>query len=714
MGRRTRTPRRLLVALVLLASVLVAAGPAAAVPDEAQVAFFETGLGRWHMDGIGDFYYGVPGDQPLLCDWNGDGTDTVGLYRGKSGFLYLRQRNTFGVADISIFFGIPEDRPVCGDWNGDGRDTIGVYRPSNATFYLVNANATAYADRQFSFGDGYGTPIAGDWDGDGVDTVGLWKQGHGYYELSDDNTSALASYDHFGNPGDPVVVADFDGDGRDTLGVYRAGNGRLYLNNLGEASGSPLEYVVGAHSGRPVAGVTGGTPPSPAGSGGGGSDAPPGAISVYPGTNIQNAIDNAPNGSTFYIRAGTHRMQRFQPKAGTTVIGEPGAILNGSRVLSGWSQDGSQWWIGGQTQQGTRHGVCESSSPRCRYSDDLFVNNVRLEHVDSRSKVGSGKWYFDYGANRIYIGQNPAGKTVETSITFGAVFGNSPNVTITGLIVEKYANPAQHGAIDNRLNNSDAGARDWVITGNEVRLNHGVGIKVGKNARVEGNNVHHNGQLGIGAVGSGSRFENNEIAYNGQIPFWADWERGGTKFAKTTNIQLVGNYVHHNVGPGLWADLSAKDMLFADNTVIGNTKAGIYYEISYDAVIRDNYLEGNGFGFDPWLWGGGIVISSSPNVEIYGNTVINNGDGIGAVEQDRSGDPAPYGPLVITNLYVHHNTITMSQGVSGVAQDHGNTAIFTSRNNRWENNTYNVGSGRHFEWDNRQMYYDTWRSYGLN
>ena len=396
------------------------------------------------------------------------------------------------------------------------------------------------------------------------------------------------SYDHFGNPGDQIVIADFDDDGRDTLGVYRAGNGRLYLNELGEASGSPLEYVVGSHTGRPVAGVTGGEAPSPAGSGGGGSEVPPGAISVFPGTNIQTAIDNAPNGSTFYIRAGVHRLQRFQPKPGNTIIGEPGAILNGARVLNGWSQSGSEWWIGGQTQQAARHGVCQDSSPRCRYSEDLFVNNVRLEHVDSRSKVTADTWFFDYGADRIYIGQNPAGKTIETSISHGAVYGNSPNVTITGLIVEKYANPAQHGAIDNRYNNSDAGGENWVITGNEVRLNHGVGIKVGKNARVESNNVHHNGQLGIGAIGSGSRFENNEIAYNGQIPFWTDWERGGTKFAKTSNVQIIGNYVHHNVGPGLWADQSARDMLFAENTVIGNSKAGIYYEISYDAVIRDN------------------------------------------------------------------------------------------------------------------------------
>ncbi len=714
MGWSERILRRpLLVALALVASVLVEASPVAAAPGGAQVAFYDSELGLWRMEGIGDFYYGVPGDQPMLCDWNGDGTETVGLYRSSSGFLYLRHQNNFGIADVSIFFGIPEDRPVCGDWNGDGTDTIGIYRPSNATFYLRNTNQTGFADQQFSFGDGNGSPIAGDWNGDGRETVGLWKQADGYYELSNGNTSTVGPNGHHGNPGEPLVVADFDRDGRDTLGVYRAGNGRLYLRRIGEAPGAPLEYDVGFNVGLPVAGDTGGSPPSPIESGDGGSGVPAGAISVFPGFSIQNAIEAAPNGATIYIRSGTHRMQRISPKPGSTIIGEDGAILNGARLLTGWSSDGGQWWVGGQNQEGTRLGVCENSSSRCRYPEDLFINNVRIEHVDSRSKVGPGKWYFDYGPNRIYIGDNPSGKTIETSVTENAVFGNSPNVTITGLTVEKYANPAQHGAIDNRLDNSDAGGDGWVISGNEVRLNHGVGIKVGKNARVENNNIHHNGQLGAGAVGSGSVFDGNEIAYNGEITFLLDWERGGTKFADTTNIQLVNNYVHHNQGPGLWADDNAKDMLFANNTVIGNTKAGVYYEISYDAVIRDNHLEGNGFGFTSWLWGGGIVISSSSNVEIYGNTVVNNADGIGAVEQTRF-ETAKYGPHIIQNLHVHDNEVTMSDGLTGVAQDTGSMAVFTSRNNRFENNSYTLGPGNWFEWDNRQMSYDTWRGYGLN
>ena len=37
-------------------------------------------------------------------------------------------------------FGQPGDQPVAGDWNGDGIDTIGVYRPSTGQFLLRNSN----------------------------------------------------------------------------------------------------------------------------------------------------------------------------------------------------------------------------------------------------------------------------------------------------------------------------------------------------------------------------------------------------------------------------------------------------------------------------------------------------------------------------------------------------------------------------------------------
>lgn len=172
--------------------------------QRSQLAVQDPGLGKWFLrlgEGVEHpFYYGVPGDVPMMCDWDGDGVDTVGLYRRYSGFVYLRDSNTTGFANVEFHFGIPSDQPVCGDWDGDGVDTMGIYRAGENLFYLRNSNDFGFGELTVSTGDSQGVPVAGDWNGDGVDTVQL----------------VPAS---LGQP----VVGDWNGDGVDSLAYYLNG-----------------------------------------------------------------------------------------------------------------------------------------------------------------------------------------------------------------------------------------------------------------------------------------------------------------------------------------------------------------------------------------------------------------------------------------------------------------------------------------------------------
>ncbi len=201
------------------------------------------------------FYYGTPGDLAVACDWNGDGIDTVGLYRPGDGFLYLRNSNTQGPGETEIFYGEPSDIPVCGDWDGDGIETVGVYRPRNATFYLRNSNTQGFADVQFIFGNPGDIPFAGDWDGDGIDTVGLYRQSTGFVYITDENAFGIADFEAFyGNPGDRFVVGDWDGNGRDSFGIFRPSDTTFYLSNaIGDAI-ADIEIVTGTPATVPIAG----------------------------------------------------------------------------------------------------------------------------------------------------------------------------------------------------------------------------------------------------------------------------------------------------------------------------------------------------------------------------------------------------------------------------------------------------------------------------
>ena len=195
--------------------------------------------------------YGLAGDYPVVGDWDGDGDDTIGVYR--SGRFLLRNSNTVGFAEINFLFGQPGDQPIAGDWDGDGDDTIGVYRPSTGAFYLKYNNDASPADRSFFLGNVGDVAIAGDWDGDGDDTTGVFRPSNGVIFLKNVNLSGFADVAlNYGLPGDKPVVGDWDNDGDTTIGIFRSG--RFYLRNSNTNGFADILLDLGFPTDMPIAG----------------------------------------------------------------------------------------------------------------------------------------------------------------------------------------------------------------------------------------------------------------------------------------------------------------------------------------------------------------------------------------------------------------------------------------------------------------------------
>jgi parallel beta-helix repeat protein len=438
-------------------------------------------------------------------------------------------------------------------------------------------------------------------------------------------------------------------------------------------------------------------------------------IEVRPGESIQAAANDAGEGGAVLIKAGVHRFQTMAPKARQTFIGESGAILSGARVLTSFSRDGSAWVASGQTQQGTvsgspGDGVCRSTAPRCGYPEDLFINNVPLQHVASVSAGGPGRWYFDHANNRIYLWDDPAGKTVETSVTPLAFGGTVTGVTIRNLVIEKYAAPTQSAAV--QLGPA------WIIEGSEVRWNHFAGISMTASTTAQGNHVHHNGAIGFFGAGRNLLVADNEIAYNGYAGYNPYWESGGSKWVFTENLTVRGNVSHHNRGPGLWTDINNIYTLYENNTVEDNERGGIFHEASYDATIRNNIVRRNGSARDYpyWTTGAGIEVLSSPNVEVYGNELEDNWQGITGLDDARGSGNA--GPWVLLNLNVHDNTVISriadpGGGRTGIVDMAGQTAFLANANNRFRQNHYVLGTGgKYFFWMGRELNESEWQQFG--
>ena len=438
----------------------------------------------------------------------------------------------------------------------------------------------------------------------------------------------------------------------------------------------------------------------------------PPTIAVAPEDDLAALAAAQPTGTTFVLAPGIHRSGLIMPRDAQVFIGRPGAVLSGAVVLTAFETRDGLWLIPGQTAEGRVHGECGPSHPRCAYSEDLFVDDQMLTHVGAISQVVPGTWFFDYANDTIYLGEDPVGRVVELSVVPYAFGGDADEVTIRDLVIEKYAVPAQEGAIDSRRHVDDrVGGANWVIRGNVVRWNHGVGIATTTGALVEQNVVYENGQLGLAAKGEGVTITGNEIFGNNTAGFSPGWEAGGSKFTFTSGLLVEDNTVHGNAGPGLWTDIDNIDTVYRRNIVTDNEGIGILHEISYDAIIADNEVNGNGFAFDSWLWGAGIAISTSVNVEVFDNIVDGNADGIVGVHQDRSDAPASYGPLRLENLSVHDNVVTGNGGWTGIGQDVGDNSVFTSRNNRFYDNVYEQ-EGKHFFWLNEPHTYEEWQALG--
>jgi hypothetical protein len=425
---------------------------------------------------------------------------------------------------------------------------------------------------------------------------------------------------------------------------------------------------------------------------------------LNPGDNLGARVAAQPPGTTFVFNPGIYRGASITARNGDTFQGQPGAILSGARVLNGFQQfQNGRWYLDGQTSELSGHGGCAPFEGRsysgCRHPEQLFLDGEPLWQVTSANQLAPGRWYFNYDIDRVVMVDDPTGRQVELSTTPIAFKGSARNVTIDGLVIEKYANDAQRGAI-----HGDSGGSGWLIVDNEIRYNHGTGLRTHTDMVVRDNYVHHNGQIGVAGLGNRILIEGNEISYNGIAGFDPFWEAGGTKWVKTHDLVVRDNHVHHNLGRGIWTDIDNVDALIENNLAEFNDQGGIVHEIGYAAVIRNNVARNNGLAFDVWVWGAQILVQNSSDTVVTGNTVTVSaagGDGIAVINQNRGS--GPNGPYRSRNVTVEGNEITYlgNVGWSGVADDtSGRPACGDGYDNVFQSNTYHLGSTdtQHWFW----------------
>jgi hypothetical protein len=208
------------------------------------------------------FIYGNHNDVPLMGDWDGNGTQTQGVWRPSTGEFHLA--NTLGGAANLSFTIAGSYTPLVGDWDGNKTTTVGTY--SAGAWRLRNSNVGgATTEIVFNYGGNPGEiPLTGDWDGDGIWTPGVYLPQTGEFHLRNSNSTGVADVVvHFGPVGgsDTPVTGDRNGDGVTTVG-HRHGTQFLLSNSNTASPPTEVLYTYGASAAKPVTGNWGSSSPA--------------------------------------------------------------------------------------------------------------------------------------------------------------------------------------------------------------------------------------------------------------------------------------------------------------------------------------------------------------------------------------------------------------------------------------------------------------------
>jgi Right handed beta helix region len=217
------------------------------------------------------------------------------------------------------------------------------------------------------------------------------------------------------------------------------------------------------------------------------------------------------------------------------------------------------------------------------------------------------------------------------------------NVRIRYLTISNFGGPGDNH--DQGVVNHDEGP-NWHMDHITVQDSAGAGVMLGSGNVLTYSCLKDNGQYGFQGFGPRITIDHNEIVGNNAD----NWETrqpgcgctGGAKFWDVNRATITSNYVHDNLGPGLWADTNNRGFDVEHNYFANNQGEAFIYEISYNLRLADNTFVRNALVAGPRLGGfpdSAVYISASgadnrvpgpygDTLAITGNTFRDNWGGV--------------------------------------------------------------------------------------
>jgi hypothetical protein len=560
------------------------------------------------------------------------------LFRGGVWYASTHQD---GVVDATYYFGAPGDQPLLGDIDGDGAADLILFR--NGTWY-VSTLRNSVADKVFLFGQAGDTALVGDFNADGIADLALFRNGIWYIDTNRDGNADLIVV--FGGVGGEIpFVLDYDGDGRADIGVFR--NGLWYINTTLDGT-SAVTVPFGAAGDRPLAGffnraktrfvkkgatcVTGCTASNPyATVTAAWQDAAEGdLLRIQKGTYSENLDFSYPGNQYLPGKFGKNNIKLIGVSKYTTIIAPPAGDALYLRGASGYHLRGLRI---ASVAAGAR-GLVLAGGPGSVLPTfpgaqiNASVTDLMENHQQNALLTGASNGWFRF----VRLNRSRAGHGI-SAWQYSYVRVVSSEISNNGYAVAPSSSPPDAGKGFDIRDDSEGDARRTTLHAN---LTYGVVAVVRSVVRLTFDTIDSTGVNGINVCGAATtpdtsviHMTNNWIAANG-----FNWPGGsgsgmevyltcsGTQsltgntfignalnglFVGSGTVNLTNNVFQANtIGLTLYVDttgFAGEPPSYANtvatlygNTFDGNARVGIYPERHPGTVTRDVFATVGGTG----------------------------------------------------------------------------------------------------------------------
>lgn len=373
-----------------------------------------------------------------------------------------------------------------------------------------------------------------------------------------------------------------------------------------------------------------------------------------PYATIAKAYSTVASGDTIIVRGGNYNESGLvitQNKS-VTIKAYPGETpqFDGAQsVSSGWNSEGPNAYHAYTPQPVTNgSGLTFTTGQGLtgdgvgKYPDQAWVGDTQLQQVTQKTSLTDSTFWVDSANNRLYMTQANVSKgSVELSDkdTFATIF--APNTTIEGLKISRYSNSADDYGVIKFMASADNGLLKHIDLSDAAFI--GIAIlgdsHINTNTTLQNVTLTHSNWMGVSALYT-EGFSMKAVKITGMNQFdefTYSIQSGGLKTSRTRNTKVTNSDVSDNNGPGLWFDQSNLTVHVAGNRIVNNASSGVFYEISDDLLLINNYITATGDAR-------AVKLAASSGLKLINNTIIGGSDVVGVYVDERSkpgcSDPA--------------------------------------------------------------------------